>query len=157
MNHLGFVARSPQEFDFDPLNVRREIYHQHAWAAFIINANATSLLQAAVTNGNASFDPLGMVQLIYVEARDQMTYDEEILPLLNQFMMQFPAMFGREWVATTLRNAAGNTTAMEAVQAAPQALNPAVGFSIFNLRPFNPPVETPAVTVGLIYLIVSLL
>jgi hypothetical protein len=157
MPHLGFVTKSPQEFGFDPLNVRRQIYHEHAWAAFIINANATSLLQAAVTNGNASFDPLGMVQLVYVQARDQMTYAEEILPMLNQFMVQFTAMFGREWVTTTLRSAAGNTTAMEALQAAPQALNPAVGFSTYNLRPFYPPVETPTVTVGLIYLIVSVL
>jgi hypothetical protein len=36
----------------------------------------------------------------------------------------------------------------------PQAINPAIGFSLYNLRPFNPAVATPAVSIGLIYLII---
>jgi len=35
----------------------------------------------------------------------------------------------------------------------PQALNPAIGFSSFDLRPFQPQQATLAATVGLIYLI----
>ena len=40
------------------------------------------------------------------------------------------------------------------IAAAPQVVSPAVGFSIYNLRPFNPPVATPAISIGLIYLII---
>ena len=36
----------------------------------------------------------------------------------------------------------------------PQALNPAVGFSQYDLRPFYPYQSIPAVTIGLIYLII---
>lgn len=32
--------------------------------------------------------------------------------------------------------------------------SPAIGFSTFNLRPFYPPVATPAITIRLIYLII---
>lgn len=37
---------------------------------------------------------------------------------------------------------------------APKALNPAIGFSTFNLRPVSPPAATSTVTIGLIYLII---
>ncbi|PMD49468.1 uncharacterized protein K444DRAFT_658023 [Hyaloscypha bicolor E] len=43
---------------------------------------------------------------------------------------------------------------MSNIQAAPQAVDPAIGFSTFNLRPFYPPVAIPAITIGLIYLII---
>jgi hypothetical protein len=40
------------------------------------------------------------------------------------------------------------------MQKAPQAISLAIGFSAFDLRPFYPPVETPVITIGLIYLII---
>lgn len=63
-------------FGFDPMEVRRQVYHQKAYAAVIVNANATTLLQGAVTSGNASYDPMGVAQVIYVQARDETTYDQ---------------------------------------------------------------------------------
>jgi hypothetical protein len=40
------------------------------------------------------------------------------------------------------------------MQAVPQAINPAIGFSQYNLRPFFPYTSIPAVSIGLIYLII---
>lgn len=40
---LGYVIRSPSEFDYNPWAVRQGVYDEHAYAAIIINANATSL------------------------------------------------------------------------------------------------------------------
>lgn len=67
---LGFEMRSPAEFNNDPLQVRQAVYNFDAWAAIIINPNATSLLYSAIQNGNTSYDPLGACQLVYQEARD---------------------------------------------------------------------------------------
>lgn len=64
---LGWGALPPSQFNNDPMEVRQAIYDQKAWAAIIINANATALLQEAVTNGNTSYDPMGAAQVIYVQ------------------------------------------------------------------------------------------
>ena len=150
-NHLGFVTVNPAVFDHDPMQVRQAVYDQKAWAAIVINANATALLQQAVQQGNASYDPLGACQQIWVEARDQDTYYSYILPQLSSLETEVTSMFGQMWTRMVLQNTSIPVTNL---QAAPQALSPAIGFSRFSLRPFTPAVMTPAVTIGLIYLII---
>ena len=148
---IGWEVRSPEDFNFDPNAVRQYIYDQHAWAAVIINSNATALLRDAVETGNAQYDPMGAAQIIYVQARDETTYASYILPQLQQYQTQVTSMFGSQWVSQVL----SDTSLDPATYAnAPQALSPAIGFSMFNLRPFTPQTATPAVTIGLIYLII---
>ena len=149
--HLGYINRPPSDFANDPMQVRQAVYDFDAWAAIIINANATALLQAAVDQGNASYDPLGACQIVYVQARQQETHASYILPQLNALQTQIVSTFGQMWTKMVLRNTSIPITNL---QTAPQALSPAIGFSQYNLRPFTPAVSTPAVTVGLIYLII---
>jgi hypothetical protein len=149
--HLGYETVSPEHFANDPMNVRQEIFDQKAWAAIIINANATALLQQAVETGNTSYDPLGACQIIWVEARDEDTIHAHVGPELQSLAASLTAQFGARWTKQVLQN---NTIPNNNLEAAPQALSPAIGFSIFNLRPFDPPVTVPAVTIGLIYLII---
>lgn len=149
--HLGFVTMSPAQFNNDPLAVRQAVFDFKAYAAIVVNANATALLRAAVETGNASYDPLGACQVTWVEARDQDTYYDYILPQLSTLETEITSKFGQMWTSTVLRN---TSIPLTNLQAAPQALSPAIGFSQYSLRPFNPPVVTPAVTIGLIYLII---
>ena len=151
MPHLGYVTRPPSDFLNDPIQVRQAVFNQNAWAAIIVNANATGILREAVAQGNQSYDPLGACQIIYVQARDQTTYDTYITPQLNMLQTQITSQFGTMWTKMTLQN---TSIPIENLQAAPQALSPAIGFSQFNLRPFGPAVATPAVSIGLIYLII---
>ena len=149
--HLGYITRAPSDFGNDPIAVRQAVFDFKAWAAIIVNANTTALLRAAVSEGNASYDPLGAAQVIYVQARDQTTYDSYIAPQLAMLQTQITSKFGQMWTKMTLQD---NSIPVTNLQAAPQALSPAIGFSQFNLRPFNPAVTTPSVTIGLIYLII---
>lgn len=148
---VGWEVRSPSTFNFDPIAVRQFVYDQHAWAAVIVNNNATALLQAAVANGNASFDPLGVAQVVYVQARDETTYGNYITPQLEQFQTMVQSQIGSQWVSRVLSNTSLDSATYSQ---APQALSPAIGFSTFNLRPFSPPAATPSVSIGLIYLII---
>lgn len=149
--HLGYRNRAPRFFDNDPLAVRRHVYNEGAWAGIVVNANATALLRSAVETGNASYSPLGAVQIIYNEARDETTYDNYIIPMLQELQTNIASAFGEMWSGQCLTN---NTLSRETLSRAPQAISPAIGFSIYNLRPFNPPATTPSVTIGLIYLII---
>ena len=149
--HLGYTTVQPSYYNNDPMQVRESIYNQEAWAAIIINANATSVLLETVQTGNSKYDPLGAAQIIYVQARDQDTFANYITPQLNQLQVQAASMVGQKFTAQVLANPQISRQNLAKV---PQALSPAIGFSVFNLRPFTPAVATPSVTVGLIYLII---
>lgn len=68
--HLGYGSLPPSDFNNDPIQVRQAVYDFKAWAAIIINANATDMLYSAIQNGNASYDPMGAMQLVYIDSRD---------------------------------------------------------------------------------------
>lgn len=152
--NLGYGSLPPSDFNYDPLEVRRSVYHWDAWAAIIINPNATAMLYSAVQNGNASYDPIGACQLIYIQARDETNWSNYMFPLISQLMTQATSMVGQTWASQILQEATSNQTLLDGMVQAPQALSPAIGFSMFNLRPFYPYVATPAVSIGLIYLII---
>ncbi|KAI4124296.1 MAG: hypothetical protein LQ338_004871 [Usnochroma carphineum] len=149
--HLGYDTIDPSVFDYDPILVRQAVFDWKAYAAIIIMPNATAMLQQAVDQANTTYDPLGACQIVYVEARDQDTYYEYILPQLSTLETQVTSKFGQMWTSMVLQN---TTIPRGNLQRVPQALSPAIGFSQFNLRPFRPAVVTPAVSIGLIYLII---
>ncbi|KAK6431933.1 hypothetical protein LTR95_011904, partial [Oleoguttula sp. CCFEE 5521] len=151
---LGFGSMPPLAFKNDPLEVRRAVYNFEAWAAIIIMPNATSLLYSAIQNGNTSYDPTGACQLVYVQARDETNWSNYLGPTLMQFETEATSMVGKMWAKTALQLASNNQTVLQGMSQVPQALSPAIGFSTYNLRSFYPQVATPAVSIGLIYLII---
>lgn len=146
---LGWDIKSGDEFNNDVLEVRQAIYNFDAWAAIIINPNASALLYEAVATGNTSYDPLGACQLVYQDARDDTNWYDFMLPIISQFMTQATSQVGQQWAKMALQNAS-DPTILSNIQAAPQAISPAIGFSEFNLRPFYPYTSIPAVSIGLI-------
>ena len=149
--HPGYTFRSPADFANDPMQVRESVYNQDAYAAVIINANATALLKAAVEQGNTTYDPKGAGQVILNSARDQVTSSTYIVPSITALQSLIVLEFSSLWVPSVLRNGSISTATLEAV---PQALSPGIAFTVYDLRPFGPPVATPAVSIGLIYLII---
>ena len=149
--HLGYDIRNPADFEYDIMRVREGVYDFKAWAAVIINANATTLLNEAIEQGNSSYDPYGAVQIISVSARDVTTVSTYITPGLISLEKQVTSSFGRTWAHAVLQN---SSVSRQNLTQVPQAISPAIGFTYIDLRPFGPPVATPAVSVGLIYLII---
>jgi hypothetical protein len=146
---LGWGIRPGSDFNNDPIAVRQAVYTFDAWAAIIINPNASALLYSAIANGNASYDPLGACQLVYQDARDDTNWFDFMAPIVTQFMTQAQSMVGQKWATMAMQNAS-NPAVLANIQSVPQALNPAIGFSEFNLRPFYPYTGIPAVSIGLI-------
>ncbi|OCL03985.1 hypothetical protein AOQ84DRAFT_325031, partial [Glonium stellatum] len=151
--HLGYGSLPPSHFNNDPLEVRQAIYNWDAWAAIIINPNATAMLYSAVVTGNTSYDPMGACQLVFQDSRDDTNWYEFMLPQISMFTREAVSTVGRNWAEIVLQNASNSQT-LANIQAAPQAVSPAIGFSEFNLRPFYPYTSIPAVSIGLIYLII---
>lgn len=146
--HLGYQIKSPADFENDPMAVRQAVYDERAYAAIIINSNATALLYAALSKGNTTYDPKGAVSVVTLSARDQTSYSSYITPAIYQFESAVLSKFGSAWVKVVAKE---NFTQLATV---PQAVNPGIGFTSLDLRPFGPTVATPAITIGLIYLII---
>lgn len=144
-----YSFHSPNEYDHDPLKVREAVYNMHAWAAVVVNPNATALLNDAIRQGNSTYDPAGACQIIYSSARDQITTSSYIVPSLTALQRRIGATFGPSWILQV-------QSSLEDLRItdAPQALSPGIDFTVFDLRPFGPPIATPAVSIGLIYLII---
>ena len=152
--NLGYEVMQPDVFDYDPIQVRQAVYNWDAWAAIVINPNASAMLHSAVNNGNTSYDPLGACQLVYLDSRDDTNWYDFMAPLITAFMTEATSMVGGEWTRQVLQSAGNNATLLRNAASVPQALSPAIGFSQYNLRPFYPYQAIPAVSIGLIYLII---
>ncbi|KAJ4393088.1 hypothetical protein N0V93_002295 [Gnomoniopsis smithogilvyi] len=148
---LGYVTLPASQFNDDPLQVREAVYRWDSWAAIVINPNATALLQEALATGNASYSPTGSVQIVIQTARDSTTVSSYILPQLDMFIEEFSASFGPMWASMVMSN---TSLTRENLVAASAAVNPGVTPLLYDLRPFQPAVATPTVSIGLIYLII---
>jgi hypothetical protein len=84
-----------------------------------------------------------------MDSRDDTNWYDFMLPIISPFMTQAQSMVGQRWAGMVMQNAS-NPTALGNIQAVPQAINPAIGFSEYNLRPFYPYTGIPAVSIGLI-------
>ncbi|CAI7617702.1 unnamed protein product [Penicillium glandicola] len=146
--HLGYTIKSPADFNYDPWAVRQAIHDEHAYAAMIVKPNATTLLRDAISNDNTTYDPTGAIETVVISARDQTTYYSYVLPDLAILQGMVLAEFGPKWIESL----ASSVTNLSSVPA--QAINPGIGFTTVDLRPFAPAVAAPAVSIGLIYLII---
>ena len=74
--------------------------------------------------------------------------------MLMKFQSMVTLEFGQMWAGQVLANTSNDPNVLANIQAVPQTVPPAIGFSEYNLRPFFPPVATLAISIGLIYLII---
>jgi hypothetical protein len=146
---LGFGSLPASDFNYDPIQVRQAVFNFDAWAAIIINPNATSLLYSAVQNGNSSYDPMGACQLVYIDSRDDTNWYDFMAPILSSFQTEATSMVGQQWTKMVMQNASTDATLVTNAARVPQAISPAIGFSMYNLRPFYPYQVIPAVSVGM--------
>lgn len=107
---LGWGPLFASDFDYDPIAVRQAVYDFKAWAAVIINPNATALLYQAVQQGNTSYDPMGAMQLVYQDSRDDTNWYDFIAPIMTQFQMEAMQMVQKQWAGMMLEQAKSNTT-----------------------------------------------
>lgn len=143
----GYTVQDAAEFGYDHMAVRQRVYDQEAYAAIVISPNATRRLLDAVRYQSV-YTPASAGQIITVSARDQDTFANYLTPALDSFERQALLSFGPLWVQKLVSDFPNTTTWTAA------AVSPAIGFQRVDLRPFTPPVAGPAVTIGLIYLII---
>ena len=91
----------------------------------------------------------GACRLVFQDSRDDTNWYEFMLPETSMFIREAVSMVGRKRAGMVLQNASDPTT-LTNIQAAPQAISLAIGFSELNLRPLYPYTSIPAINIGLI-------
>src|ERR1700722_9339143 len=97
LSHLGYTIERSAGHHNDPIAVRQAAYDEHAWAAFIVNANAVGLLRRAVETGDRLYDPRGAAQFVYSQARDETTCGSYIIPITTRLKTRITPQFGEMW------------------------------------------------------------
>lgn len=86
--HMGVIIRDTAGKTL--ADVENEIVNEKAWAAIVINSNATTMFQEAVAGTGGLLDgeyaPKGAISLLSVGARWFQVVDEYIFPFLTQYM-----------------------------------------------------------------------
>jgi len=136
-------------------NVEEAIHSNDAWFAIVIQPNATSALNQALITGDATYMGKYAVSLIYESGRLEAAVSSAILPtVIGELTMILPklnANLTSSFLTANIDNTQALTTA---IRAATALANP-IGYNQIDTHPSTDvPQATPAVSVGLIYLLI---
>ncbi|QRV98234.1 nitrosoguanidine resistance protein SNG1 [Ceratobasidium sp. AG-Ba] len=145
--HLGWQQIAADQIG----DIGAAIVDEQAWAAVVVNLEASTKLAAARASGDSSYDPTTAITFYYAQARNEQASGTYINPLTTNALTQILREFNSKSTASYLNSIAGNMTALQTATSAPWALN-GVWWTTENLRPYNAPVTTAITLVGQIYL-----
>ncbi|KAJ8523129.1 hypothetical protein ONZ45_g404 [Pleurotus djamor] len=149
VSKITWEIRGPSEFPNGLTDLSEAVSEEHCWAVVAINAGATANLNSAVSSVNASYDGAEAVTAFGDEARNENAFRLVVRPTIQASMdiigRQFAHRFAGELAASS-----SNITAL--LTNAPQIVTEPLSYRLINLKPFDVPVATAAVFVGLIYL-----
>ncbi|RXK34817.1 hypothetical protein M231_07935 [Tremella mesenterica] len=151
--NLKYFITSPSEFPTDDL-LARNIVDEGAWAAVIINPDASTSLVNARQNGNNSYNGTSAVSIYYSQARNENAVGSYLVPNLQLEVGMVVGKFSFQSVGQYIQENANNVTAMNLLAQAPSTIAQSVSFEMINLRPYNQPVATAITLVGLIYMLI---
>ncbi|GJN89696.1 hypothetical protein Rhopal_002683-T1 [Rhodotorula paludigena] len=155
--HMGVIVRDPSGKTFD--DVASEIVGEKAWAAVVINANATSNFEQAIagTGGllEGEWAPEGAISLVVAGSRWFQVILEYLLPFLGRYM-ETPTLEASHQAAASFFSSA-SPDALGTLTATQQAaLATPFAYQNIDLRPILPKQWAGAAPLeaGLIYYII---
>ncbi|KZP01531.1 hypothetical protein CALVIDRAFT_543632 [Calocera viscosa TUFC12733] len=152
--HLGWQVVTPAQAGSDQDIMDAVAVHESVWVVLVIAENATSRLQEARANGDASYDPTSVLTWYFSEARNEIAADTIIQELVDYILGLTISRLNTILAAEYLAEIQGNTTALAALAKAPQTIAGPVAMTMMNLRPYTDPTAIAVALVGSIYLII---
>lgn len=147
INSLGYISANTYTSNDEALAALKD---EQFWFGIVIQSNATTLMNYALQNGNASYDPTGAIHVIYQEGRNAYAISEFMLPQISSFAFGFVSQFTKQKQASLLQANTGDAAAL-----ALQAQTPIpISYSMYNIAPAVPTTAEAATEIGTIYLII---
>ncbi|KAJ3570610.1 hypothetical protein NP233_g4289 [Leucocoprinus birnbaumii] len=152
-NPLSFVTWSvmpASQFPGGVDEVVNQVLDYKTWIAVTVNPGASSRLTAALASPNASYDGSQAISVYGVEARNQAAFDGILLPSTQLGLTLVSTQFATQ----SARMMSNSSDVPQLLSTSPQTLVTPIYFKIFNLRPFDQPVATVVVFVGLLFVLI---
>ncbi|KAG9104131.1 hypothetical protein FRC07_009843, partial [Ceratobasidium sp. 392] len=112
------------------------IVDEQAWAAVVVNANASARLAAARASGDSSYDPMSAITFYYAQARNEQATGTYVNPLTTAALTKVLQEYNAKSIATYLSSISGNTAALQALASAPRTMTSGAWWTTENLRPY---------------------
>jgi hypothetical protein len=126
------------------------VLNEKAWAVLEISPSASSKLQEALLQGDASYDPLSAATLYFASARNQITTGAVTLPPLMGLVTAIVSKIAVNTTASYLQSQSDGRIPKSALQC-PQCLVSPFAVKQIDLIPFTPTVSFGTLNTGLIF------
>ncbi|KAG8945903.1 hypothetical protein FRC03_001598 [Tulasnella sp. 419] len=145
-------------------DVAYAVEEDHAWAAIVVNFNATNNLIEARATGDASYNASSAITFLYNQARNEVAANNYIVPYtvtqLQESLARFSQNFTAEYMRTLQGTGSLNSTnarpgldqVIQFASQAPQTLSQPFWFTLDNVRPYTAPVAGAVLLIGSIYI-----
>ncbi|KAL1938011.1 hypothetical protein VTO73DRAFT_12022 [Trametes versicolor] len=139
--------------DDDIINM---VLQEQVWVVVVVQPNASTILSAARTNGDKTYDPRTAIKVYYSQARNEIATGNYIVPLTTQMLQVTTSAYATSTAQRVFAqidsNGQPNSTALQMIANAPQTISPAISWTMVNLRPYTSPAAQAATLVGNIFL-----
>lgn len=147
---ISWTVAPSSRFPGGSKQVADEVVDEKVWVAAVINSNASSNLNTAISSMDASYNSTFAVTVYAIEGRNENVFRSIIRPTIQSSFATI-AFESANRIAQQISMSA-NITKM--VNTAPQLITQPIYYSLVNLRPFDIPVASAVTLVGLIYLLI---
>lgn len=130
--------------------VANNVAEEKTWVAVTVNSGASSRLSAALASPNASYDGSQAISVYGAEARNENAYRGILIPSAQAGLTIVSTQFAMQ----SARMVSNSSTVSQLMSTSPQTLVTPIYFNIFNLRPFDQPVASVVVFVGLLFVLI---
>nr|XP_031862594.1 uncharacterized protein CI109_002092 [Kwoniella shandongensis]KAA5529666.1 hypothetical protein CI109_002092 [Kwoniella shandongensis] len=135
--HLKWVVKDPADYPNGLQDVRDSIVAQDAWAAVVINANASSAWTNALQNGDANYDPTGAIGIYFSSARFYQVVLLYIEAIITEELANPLATARAQALRSFIASSTTNPTALTNAARVPQAVGVGFGYTVFDVRPIE--------------------
>ncbi|GAA5970621.1 hypothetical protein JCM11641_007372 [Rhodosporidiobolus odoratus] len=136
--YLGFISRSTAGVTFD--DIAHEIIEERAWAAIVINSNATTNFQAAMAGSggllSGQYSPEGAISIVTSASRWFQVTLEYLIPFLEKFL-QTPVLEASHQAAGSFLSTATPATLSALSMTQQAALATPFSYQSIDLRPIK--------------------
>lgn len=149
---VSWMERPSSDFSGGAAEVANLVVNQKTWIAVVVNSNATTALQSAVSTANSSYDGSEAITVYAIEARNENAYRAFIHPSVQTSLAAITQNFSQSFLQKVASSSSDTLVSISTT--APQVLTEPISYTLNNLRPFDVPVASAVTFVGLIYVLV---
>ncbi|KAF9303983.1 hypothetical protein BGZ74_002649 [Mortierella antarctica] len=132
----------------DLSSVIKDVENGNYWGAMVVQTNASSTLNRALSVPLTNYDPTKAFLFIYDGGRDPLTVKPYIVASMYTQFLQFTKFFNPAWIRFVLEYADDNNATLTPLASAPQVLGTPVAFEELDLHPPTATIITSATTVA---------